>query len=301
MLEASMYKSLGRSEKTMGYIFIAPIFFLVFVVIGFPFIYTFILSFTNKRIGYEGTKFIGLLNYIQIYKDPQYWTVLRNTFIYTVVCISVKLLLGMIAALVLNEKFHGRGFVRVCMLLPWAIPGIVAAHSWKWMYNDQYGIINALLRHIGIISQPIPWLSDMRLALISVMIVNIWRGVPFFLFSIIGGLQTIDNQLYDAAKIDGAGPVMRFLNVTIPSISPIVAITTLLSTIWTFNDFDNIWLVTGGGPMDASSVIATYTYKTAFITNEMAQALSVAVSVIPILVLLLYFAVRTIARSERKV
>lgn len=281
--------------------FTAPVFFLVFVVIGFPFIYTFLLSFTNKRIGYEGTKLIGLLNYFRIFRDPEYWGVLQNTFIYTVSCIAIKLILGMTAALVLNEHFRARGLVRVCMLLPWAIPGIVAAQSWKWMYNDQYGIINALFKRTGLISQPIPWLSDMHLALVSVMLVNIWRGIPFFLFSILGGLQTIDTQLYDAAKVDGAGPVMRFFNVTIPSILPVISITTLLSTIWTFNDFDNIWLVTGGGPMNASNVIATYTYKIAFINNEMAQALAVAVSIIPVLLVLLYFATKNIAADKERI
>jgi multiple sugar transport system permease protein len=173
------------------------------------------------------------------------------------------------------------------MLLPWAIPGMVAANTWKWIYNDQYGILNALLRRAGIISAPINWLGSMQLALLSVIIVNIWRGIPFFLFSVLGGLQTIDDQLYDAGKIDGANILHRFFYITLPSVMPVLAITTLLSTIWTFNDFDNIWLITGGGPLNASSVVATYTYEVAFIANRMARALAVAVSVIPFLVVLM--------------
>jgi multiple sugar transport system permease protein len=138
----------------------------------------------------------------------------------------------------------------------------------------------------------------MRLALVSVIIVNIWRGIPFFLFSILGALQTIDGDLYDAGKIDGANMVHRFFYITLPSVMPVIAITTLLSTIWTFNDFDNIWLITGGGPLNASSVIATFTYEIAFIANRMARALAVAVSVIPFLVILMTIITRKMKRPE---
>ncbi len=293
-----MQNNLKSIERKLGYTFSFPILFLVFVIIGFPSIYTFILSFTNKRIGYP-YHFIGIKNYVDIFKNPVYWRVLSNTIIYTFVCIIIKLMLGFAFALLLNENFKGRGFVRVAMLVPWAIPGMVAAHTWRWMYNDQYGIINAILRNIGLIDNPIPWLSDMKLALIAVIIVNIWRGIPFFLFSILGGLQTIDSQLYDAAKVDGAGIVSRFLNVTVPSIAPVLTITTLLSTIWTFNDFDNIWLITGGGPLNASSVISTFTYETAFISNQMGRALAVAISIIPILIGLMFVANKLLSREDK--
>ncbi|QQO10082.1 carbohydrate ABC transporter permease [Breznakiella homolactica] len=286
-----MVRSLNSEEKRIGTFFTLPVFILIFLVMGFPFIYTVYLSFTDKTAGYD-PRFIGFANYISNFKDPQYWLVIRNTVIYTVSCIIFKLVLGMAFALLLNEKFRGRSIVRVSMLLPWAIPGMVAANTWKWMYNDQYGIINAVMRNIGIISKPIPWLGDMKLALLSVIIVNIWRGIPFFLFSILGALQTIDDQLYDAGKIDGANMVQRFTKITLPSVLPVVAISTLLSTIWTFNDFDNIWLITGGGPLNASSVIATYTYEVAFLYNEMGRALSIAVSVIPVLVLLMLLVTR---------
>ncbi|MCK9191348.1 MAG: sugar ABC transporter permease [Sphaerochaetaceae bacterium] len=293
-----MQNNLKSIERKLGYTFSFPILFLVFIIIGFPSIYTFILSFTNKRIGYP-YHFIGIKNYVDIFKNPVYWRVLSNTIIYTFVCIIIKLMLGFAFALLLNENFKGRGFVRVAMLVPWAIPGMVAAHTWRWMYNDQYGIINAILRNIGLIDNPIPWLSDMKLALIAVIIVNIWRGIPFFLFSILGGLQTIDSQLYDAAKVDGAGIVSRFLNVTVPSIAPVLTITTLLSTIWTFNDFDNIWLITGGGPLNASSVISTFTYETAFISNQMGRALAVAISIIPILIGLMFVANKLLSREDK--
>lgn len=287
--------SIFRQERRLGLAFTLPIFLLIFMLMGFPFAYTIYLSLTNKTVG-RPAEFIGLANYISIFTDSTYWRIVGNTVIYTVVCIGVKLVLGMLFALLLNEKFHGRAITRVCMLLPWAIPGMVAANTWKWMYNDQYGIINEILRDLHIISTPIPWLGSMSLALFSVIIVNIWRGVPFFLFSILGALQSIDDQLYDAGKIDGANVFQRFFNITLPSIMPVVAISTLLSTIWTFNDFDNIWLITGGGPLNASSVVATYTYEQAFMYNDMARGMAVAVSIVPVLLVLMVLVMKN--RSE---
>ena len=206
--------SIFRTERKLGLAFTLPIFILIFLLMGFPFAYTIYLSLTNKTVGMPAT-FVGLANYISIFTDPTYWRIVGNTVIYTVICIVVKLVLGMLFALLLNEKFHGRAITRVAMLLPWAIPGMVAANTWKWMYNDQYGIINEILRDLHLISTPIPWLGSMNLALFSVIIVNIWRGVPFFLFSILGALQSIDDQLYDAGKIDGANVFQRFFNIVL--------------------------------------------------------------------------------------
>jgi multiple sugar transport system permease protein len=215
-----------------------------------------------------------------------------------ILAVGVKLVIGMILALTLNEDFKGRAIVRMLLLIPWALPGMVAAMTWKWMYNDTFGIINSILKNIGLIEVSIPWLSSKHLTLYSVIIVNIWRGIPFFIFSLLGGLQTIDGQLYEAAKIDGANMIRRFWSITVPSILPVISITTMLSSIWTFNDFENIWLITGGGPLNSSSVVATYTYQIAFQYNEMAQAVSVAVSIMPILIVMILFASKRIGKED---
>ena len=286
-----------KNEKTLGRMLVLPIFLLVFVLMGYPFINTLYISLTNKRVGYE-PEFIGFKNYARLFADPTYWLVLKNTFVYMFLAVGMKLILGMILAITLNEKFPGRAIVRMLLLVPWALPGMVAAMTWKWMYNDTFGIINSLLKNIGLIEVSIPWLSSKHLTLYSVIIVNIWRGVPFFIFSLLGGLQTIDGQMYEAAKIDGANVLRRFWNITIPSIFPVISITTMLSAIWTFNDFENIYLITGGGPINSSSVIATYTYQIAFQYNEMAQAVSVAVSIMPILILMILFASKRIGKED---
>ncbi|MFD0712922.1 carbohydrate ABC transporter permease [Paenibacillus sp. GCM10027626] len=292
-----MHKLRLRSDGILGYTLIIPIIFLVFVIIGMPFFNALYLSFTDKVVGAD-PQFIGLNNYIEILSNSDYWKVLWNTFIYMIAGVGLKLLIGTILALVVNEKFFGRSVVRMLLLIPWALSGMVAAITWKWMYDDTYGIINSMLMSTGLIDLPIPWLSGTNIALVSVIIVNIWRGVPFFIFSILGGLQTIDHQMYEAARIDGASWLRQFWAITLPSIMPVIKVATLLSAIWTFNDFENIFLITGGGPLHASAVISTYTYEVAFMQRELGKALSVAGSVIPLLVIMIIFSTKKLHNDD---
>ena len=284
-------------DLRLGLLLMIPIVLIVFIIIGIPLVRAIYWSFTDKIVGNDAT-FIGLKNYSALLKDKVYWKSLKNTAIYTVGCIIAKLLLGLLWAVLLNQNFHGKSFFRTALLIPWALPGMVAAMTWRWMYDSTYGIINSLLLSLGIIDLPINWLSNPKIVLFSAMIVNIWRGVPFFMFSILGELQTLDTQVYEAATVDGAGIFKQFRYITIPGISNVLKVTTLLSTIWTFNDFENVWLVTGGGPLYASSVIASYTYDMAFIQNKLGKALSISVSVIPILLVLMIFFSRMKKQDE---
>lgn len=280
-----------RSDRRLGLLLMIPIAVTIFVVMGVPFVRAVYLSFTDKVVG-KAEVFVGFQNYISLFKDPNYWKVLKNTLIYTVGSVGCKLMFGMVLAVILNKKLAGRGFFRTVLLIPWALPGMVAATTWRWMYDSTYGILNSLLLSWGVIDLPIAWLSNPDITLYSAMIVNIWRGVPFFLFSLLGALQTIDNQMYEAAYLDGAGPARRFWAITLPSISSVAKVTTLLSAIWTFNDFENVYLVTGGGPLNSSSIIATYTYDLAFIQNSFGRSLSAAVSMVPVLLVIMLLATR---------
>jgi ABC-type sugar transport systems, permease components len=273
-------------DKRLGLLLMIPIVVVIFIIMGLPFLRAIYWSFTDKVIGSK-EHFIFFKNYTKLFSDAVYWKSLKNTLIYTTGCILAKLLFGLLWAVVLNQNFKGKAFFRTALLIPWALPGMVAAMTFRWMYDSTYGIINSVLIHLGIISLPIAWLSNPKIVLFSAMIVNIWRGIPFFMFSILGEMQTLDKQVYEAATVDGAGIFKQFRYITLPSISNVLKVTTLLSTIWTFNDFENVWLVTGGGPLYASSVISTYTYDTAFIQNSFGRALSVATSVIPILILMM--------------
>ena len=284
--------SITQSDKMLGILFIIPVVIVIFGIMGIPFIRAVYLSFTDKVVGRQ-EQFIGLQNYITLFKDPTYWKIVKNTIIYTGGGVGVKLVLGMMLALVLNQRFVGRGFFRTILLLPWALPGMVAAMTWRWMYDSTYGIINSILLSLNIIEMPIPWLSLPSITLYTVMVVNIWRGVPFFLFSLLGGLQTIDGQMYEAAYVDGAGVIRQFFAITLPSIANILKITTLLSLIWTFNDFENIFLVTGGGPLYSSSVISTYTYDLALIQNSFGASLAAAVSITPLLIIIIILSAKT--------
>jgi multiple sugar transport system permease protein len=291
-------ESLGRKyDRVLAYTLILPVAFVIFIVIGIPFVQALYLSLTNKTVGVTPA-FVGLKNYATILTDPDYWKVLRNTFVYMFACVTVKLILGMILAVVLNEKFVGRGLFRGIFLVPWALSGMVTAMTWRWMYDDTYGILNSMLMRWGVVDTPIPWISGIHIALISCILVDVWRGIPFFMFSLLGGLQTIDQQMYEAATIDGAGWIRQFFSITIPSVMPVIAITTLLSSIWTFNDFENIFLVTGGGPLHASAVISVYTYEVAFLQNAMGKSLAVAGSVIPILVVMIIVATRKLNTDD---
>lgn len=274
-----------------------PIVIVIFIITGLPFLRALYWSFTDKVIG-SREHFIFLDNYVKLFSDTVYWKSLRNTSVYTLGCVAVKLLVGLLWAVLLNQSFKGKAFFRTALLIPWALPGMVAAMTFRWMYDSTYGIINSILINLGIVSLPIAWLSNPRIVLFSAMIVNIWRGVPFFMFSILGEMQTLDRQVYEAATVDGAGIFKQFRYITIPSISNVLKVTVLLSTIWTFNDFENVWLVTGGGPLYASSVISTYTYDMAFIQNSFGRALSVAASVIPILIVIMVFFSRIAKKDE---
>lgn len=284
-------------DRRLGFLLMIPIVIVIFIITGLPFLRALYWSFTDKVIGSKG-QFVFLDNYMKLFSDAVYWKSLKNTAVYTIGCVAVKLLAGLLWAVLLNQSFKGKAFFRTVLLIPWALPGMVAAMTFRWMYDSTYGIINSILINLGIISLPIAWLSNPKIVLFSAMIVNIWRGIPFFMFSILGELQTLDRQVYEAATVDGADIFKQFQYITIPSLSNVLKVTVLLSTIWTFNDFENVWLVTGGGPLYASSVISTYTYDMAFIQNSFGRALSVAASVIPILAVIMIFFSRVAKKDE---
>lgn len=283
-------------DKWHGILLMVPIVLIIFGITGIPFARAVYLSFTDKVVGLK-EEFVGLENYRMLFTDKVYWKSLNNTVFYTVGSIAAKLLAGLLLAVLLNQNFRGKSFFRTVLLIPWALPGMVAATTWRWMYDSTYGIINSMLLKAGVIDLPIPWLSDPNITLLSTMIVNVWRGIPFFMFSLLGALQTLDRQVFEAAYVDGAGSFKQFIYITLPGISSVLGISTLLSTIWTFNDFENVFLITGGGPIYSSSVISTYTYDLAFIQNSFGRALSVAVSVIPLMLLMIIVSRKIISRD----
>jgi len=291
-------RTLARDQAFFGYVLLLPASVLIVILVGVPFLRALWLSFHKKLLGAEDAPWIGLGNYSALLSDPTFWQAVKNTFVFTSGSIVCKLILGLSIALVLNETLPLRGLWRSIVMLPYAMPTLVSVLVWKWMYNDVAGVLNYLATQTKLVDHPILWLGDPNIALPSVIAVNVWRGFPFFVITILAGLQTVPQELYDAAKMDGAGVWARFRQVTWPGILPVVAVTTLFSAILTFNDFSIIWILTQGGPGNATQVLSTLTYKISIPGLELGKGVAVSVLMLPILVGLILLLNRFIAQRE---
>jgi multiple sugar transport system permease protein len=291
-------RTLAREQALFGYALLTPAALLMLVLVGFPFVRALWLSFHKKLLGAEDAPWIGAQNYSALLGDPTFWLAVKNTFVFTGGSIACKLVLGIAIALILNETLPLRNLWRSIVMLPYAMPTLVSVLVWKWMYNDVAGVLNYLATQANLTNHPILWLGDPNVALPSVIAVNVWRGFPFFVITILAGLQTVPQELYDAAKVDGAGVWARFRQVTVPGVLPVIAVVTLFSTILTFNDFSIIWILTQGGPGNATQVLSTLTYKISIPGLELGKGVAVSVLMLPILVALIILLNRFISRRE---
>jgi multiple sugar transport system permease protein len=284
--------TLEEQDKRLGRRFIAPALAVLVIIIGYPVVHSLTISFMRWRPIEVRHYFIGFKNYWTVLTDPRLLIALRNNIIYGLGGSAGKLVIGMALALLLNRDFKGRGLARAFLMLPWVVPITSVATTWRWMYDDQFGIINVLLSRTGIAGESINFLGDKHLALLSVLLVGIWRGYPLFMVMILAGLQSIPPDLYDVAKVDGANAWGRFVNVTVPSIRGIIAIATILSIIWSFNAFNVIWLITKGGPSGATHILSTLAYEFAFTLMYYDRAATLAVISIAVLAVFLFIFVR---------
>ena len=296
-----MQRARVNRDTRFGYALLLPTAALIALLVGWPFIQALWLSFHKKLLGSKVVPWIGLNNYSALLHDQAFWLSVKNTFVFTAGSVVTKLIIGTIVALILNEAIPLRGIWRSIVLLPYAMPTLVSVLVWKWMYNDVGGVFNYLLKQTNIRSAPTFWLEDPSKAMQSVIAVNVWRGFPFFVITILAGLQAVPQELYDAAKVDGAGIWARFWKVTFPGILPVMAVVTLFSTILTFNDFSIIWVLTRGGPGNATDVLATLTYKIAIPGLELGKGVAVSILMLPILVGLILMLNRFISRREELV
>jgi len=285
-------------DALFGYILLMPSLFLIFALIGYPFLNSIWLSLHDKRVGVQNPDFIGLENYSSLLSDPDFINAIRNVMIYAFVAVFFKLVIGLIVAIIINEPMPMRGVIRAIILLPWAMPTLVTVLTWRWMYHDLYGVLNYIFLQAYIIDQPIVWLGTREMAMPAVIVVNVWRGFPFFAIMLLAGLQSIPLDLHEAAKVDGATVIQRFRHVTLPGVAPVMAVVGVLSTIWTFNDFTIVWLLTGGGPANATEVISTLTYKIAISGQQLGKGVAVSVIMMPLLMLFIVLLTRLTARQE---
>jgi multiple sugar transport system permease protein len=267
----------AMAKKLEPYLFIAPGIIIISVLLLYPIL-------LNVNYGFRGMQsfssaqapFVGLANYLEVIRTEGFGISVVNSIVFTAVSVLLQFGIGLPLAMLLNEALPGRGVARGLALVPWMIPTVVAALTWMWMLDGSLGIINAILVRMGVLHNYQYWLSDVRTALASVTVINIWKGIPFNLVVLLAGLQAIPKQLYEAAAIDGASGWKAFWRVTLPLLRPQFSVLLILGTIWTFRNFDLIFITTGGGPVHATEIMATLAYKYSFDFLQMGKGSAVA-------------------------
>lgn len=282
-VRASRLSFSGR-QALWGFAFVLPALLLVLGLVAYPFFYAMYISFTDRVVGNAGS-WVGFDNFRYLSHNPSFTRSIRNTITMVLVTDGMKLLIGLGLALLVNQQFAGRGIFRALIMLPWAMPGFVAFLTWRVLYQPIGGGINLLLEKTGIYTEVIDWLGQKSTAMPAVIIATTWRGFPFWFISILAALQSVQPDLYEAARVDGANAWQRFWAVTWPSIRPVILVITLLSSIWTANSFENIWLLTAGGPSDATMVFPVLAYF-GMQTQRLGEAAAVSVAMIPVLAIL---------------
>jgi multiple sugar transport system permease protein len=262
-----------------------PLLFLA-AFVGYPFVYGIWLSLEDREVARTAT-FIGLGNFIDDARDPVFWQVVRNTFVYTFAATILKATGGLALALVMNQNFRMKNLVRALVLLPFIVPTVLSTIAWMWILDPAFSVVNWFLVHIGVPKPGPSWLGNSYLAMGSLIIVNTWRGLPFYAITLLAGLQTIPGDLYEAATIDGATSWHRFRYVTLPLMRPVILIVTMFSVIFTFADFQLVYVLTRGGPANATHLFATYSFDIAMSAGQLGKGASVALAMLPALALVI--------------
>ncbi len=288
------------ADWRLGFLFVLPIVVLVLALVAYPFGYAVYLSMTRKFVGMPPV-FVGFENYIRLASDGFFQRAVGNSLVFTFGSVAVKIVLGMAMALVLTSPIRFRSLFTGILLVPWVAPTVVTALNFLWIYDGSLGVLNYLLVKVfRILPQGVGWLSEPGTAMASVIFVNIWRGFPFFGISFLAGMKAIPVELYEAAAVDGATVLQRFCYVTLPALRNIVIIVVLLSTIWTFNDFAIVYILTKGGPGGATMVLPVFTYEMAFGAQRLGDAVAAALYMLPPLALVIVVLARYMRRGSAR-
>jgi multiple sugar transport system permease protein len=288
----------GRTD----YLYVLPAIVVMLVVIAYPIYYTIELSFFKTPPGLQlrDKIFIGVDNYGAILSSDVFWRVTLNTFIWTIASTLIAFILGYASALALHRDFFGRAVLRAILIIPWVISAVAASYIWKWIYHSDFGIIGAVMMQLGLADRQPNFIDNVHTVLPSLIVVNIWREFPFAMIMIMAGLQTVPDQLLRAAKVDGASAWQRFWHVTFPHLRGVSTVTILLLAVANFNSFIVPWIMTGGGPSNASHIWITHIYELAFGRQRWGVAAAYSVLLFVILMVLGYFYVRALSGNEPK-
>jgi multiple sugar transport system permease protein len=277
-----------ESKGFLSFWFMLPAAVLLLVFLTYPLGLGVWLGFTDTRIGRPGI-YIGLENYEYLWEDGVFWLSVFNTLLYTITASILKFGLGLWLALILNENLPLKSFFRAIVLLPWVVPTVLSAIAFWWIYDSQFSIISWALMEMGLIDNRINFLGDPTNARASVIAANVWRGIPFVAITLLAGLQTIPQSLYEAATLDGAGRWQLFRYVTLPLLTPIIAITMTFSVLFTFTDFQLIYVLTRGGPVNATHLMATLSFQRGISGGQLGEGAAIAVAMIPFLLAAILF------------
>jgi ABC-type sugar transport system permease subunit len=281
-----------QQEARIAWVLVLPALLTILLVALFPLLWTFweSLHLHDLRMPWLGQPFVGLDNYVDAFRDPRFWGSLGHTAFFAVASVSLELIIGLWLALALNRAFRGRGLVRAAVLIPWAIPTVVSALLWRFMFEGQTGIVNSLLVGFGLLAEPVVWFIHPSDAWVPVVLADVWKTTPFVALLLLAGLQNIDSSLYEAARIDGASAWRQFRHVTLPLLKPAILVALIFRTLDAFRVFDLIYALTGGGPGTSTEPIALYTFNVLLQNLQFGygSALSVIVFAITFSLALLY-------------
>ena len=264
MSSANNKGRMSRRKKMEPWYYVGPIFLLLVIMFGYPLIKSVVMAFQNYKLGNANVYFNDFANFHKMFGDKDFLLLLKNSVVYVVVSVFGQFIGGLILALCLRDKFKGRGIYQSIVFLPWAFSAFVVGLVFRWSFNGEYGVVNDVLMKLGIIKKGIAWLGTPGLSLVVVILAMIWIGIPFFRIMILAALQSIPDEIYEAADMDGCGMFRKFFSLTLPYIKPTVIMTILLRTIWIFNSFDLVVIVTQGGPANYSQTLPSYMYTKAF-------------------------------------
>jgi len=292
---------MAKKKRFEGYTFIMPGFLYMILILGYPLIYNFILSFKNtniKNFKSGASVFVGLENYMQLFKDPTFQLVIRNTFIFTIACLVVQFTIGFLFAMFFSKKFTFAGPIRGLVLIGYMMPMSVTALLGKNMFGVTEGVINNLLMKLGVIHTPVEWLVSTSTALIAVIAVNCWVGIPFNMLLLTSGLTGISDDIYESASMDGANKLQRFLHITLPLMKPAILSVLMLGFIYTFKAFDLMFVMTAGGPLNSTDVLGTYSYTLSFTQYEFSKGAASAMILFGCLFIIGLFYLRLTAKED---
>ena len=273
-------------ESVFSWPMLAPGVLFLLAFVAYPFLYGMFLSLSERRVAQPGV-FVGLANFVTMTQDAVFWQVTRNTFVYTIVATLLKMVGGLAMALVINQQFRGRNLARAFLLLPFIVPTVLSTVAWMWILDPTFSVINWSLVNSGLVKETFSWLGNATLAMVSIIGVNTWRGLPFYGITLLAGLQTISPDLYEAAAIDGASITQRFRYITLPVIKPVLVIVTMFSVIFTFSDFQLPYVLTHGGPANATHLFATYAFDIGMSAGVLGMGAAVALAMLPALAMLI--------------